>query len=312
MITFCCPDSQSFHDQYDRIADHIANFGFAIIDAWDSEGATLLEVAQRFGRIQMHIRAGASGLCDISTATDNREWQNYRSEYAGVTSEEFLPHTDGSFIHGLARRDDGSYIQLLPPKMLMLQCAQSAESGGGNILIDGLEVYDALSQKNRRCLDILSTKGCVTYCRDDQIALDRAVFEELSDGTVMLRFRYDFAAYVAGWALEAFQALQREYFANPKYQRRLGLRSGQILAIDNARMLHGRQAFSSGTAKRRCRRVWLAHDRLPILHNAANEERNPRALWPYRAYDILPAAALYDAAVSKPVGIRKRLALVPA
>ena len=181
-----------------------------------------------------------------------------------------------------------------------------------NILIDGLEVYDALSQENRRCLDILSTKGCVTYCRDDQIALDRAVFEELSDGTVMLRFRYDFAAYVADWALEAFHALQREYFANPKYQRRLGLRSGQILAIDNARMLHGRQAFSSGTAKRRCRRVWLAHDRLPILHNAANEERNPRALWPYRAYDILPAAALYDAAVSKPVGIRKRLALVPA
>ena len=243
MITFQCPTSQSFRSQYDSIAHQIATLGFAVIGAWNSEAAALLEVARRFGRIQMHIRANADGLTGISTASDKRDWHNYRSEYAGVTSEEFLPHTDGSFIHGLVPREDGSYIQLLPPKMLMLQCIQSAGSGGRNILIDGHEVYSDLRRQNGRCLDILSTKGCVTYCRDDQIALDRAVFEELDGGTVMLRFRYDFAAYVADWALEAFHTLQRDYFANPKYQRKLALSAGQILAVDNARMLHGREAF---------------------------------------------------------------------
>ena len=305
MITFQCPTSQSFRSQYDSIAHQIATFGFAVIGAWNSEAAALLEVARRFGRIQMHIRANADGLTGISTASDNREWHNYRSEYAGVTSEEFLPHTDGSFIHGLVPREDGSYIQLLPPKMLMLQCIQSAGSGGGNILIDGHEVYGDLRRQNGRCLDILSTKGCVTYCRDDQIALDRAVFEELDGGTIMLRFRYDFAAFVADWALEAFHTLQRDYFANPKYQRKLALSAGQILAVDNARMLHGREAFSDDASHRKCCRVWLAHDRLPVLRNLANEQRNPRALWPYRAYDVLPAAAQYDAAAARPVGIQK-------
>ena len=147
----------------------------------------------------------------------------------------------------------------------------------------------------------------MTYCRDDQIALDCAVFETLDDGSIMLRFRYDAAAYVAEWALDAFRAVQKDYFANPRYQSQLKLTRGQILLIDNYRMLHGRDAFSAGPAekKRSLHRIWLARDRLPVLCNAAGQHREKRALNRFKAYGVLPASGAYAASSPLPVGIRK-------
>jgi alpha-ketoglutarate-dependent taurine dioxygenase len=285
-----------------------------VLEAWDSESSTLKEVSERFGSVQTHIRADANGLVGISTETVvNREWEQYRSEYSGLTTEEFLPHTDGSYLHGLVHRD-GHYIQLLPPKMLILQCWQSAVAGGASILIDVQRVYNDLAKENPAHLRILSTKGCVTYCRDDQIAIDRAVFEELNDGTIMLRFRYDAAAYLADWAVEAFHSLQRNYFANPKYQSRLNLAKAQIIVIDNYRMLHGRDSFSNGNAgqERKLRRIWLAYDRLPVLRNAANEHRERRALKRFEAYNILTPAELYATAAPHSIGIKKATGIMKA
>jgi alpha-ketoglutarate-dependent taurine dioxygenase len=307
MTAFHCPTRERFLERYEDIADHVAVHGYAVVDAWDTEPTTLREVSESFGRVQTHIRADANGLVGISTETMvNREWENFRSEYSGVNSEEFLPHTDGSYLHGLVHRD-GRYIQLLPPKMLVLQCWQSAVSGGASVLIDVQRVYDDLARENPEHLRILSTKGCVTYCRDDQMAIDRAVFEELADGTVMLRFRYDSTAYLADWAVQAFHNLQHNYFADPKYQSRFTLKTAQIVVIDNYRMLHGRDAFSNGNAgqERKLRRVWLAHDRLPVLRNAADQHRERRALKRYQSYDILPSAALHAAAPPHSIGLRK-------
>ena len=314
MTVFQCPTRERFLERYEDIADHVAAHGYAVVEAWDTESSTLKEVSERFGSVQTHIRADANGLVGISTETVvNREWEKYRSEYSGLTSEEFLPHTDGSYLHGLVHRD-GHYIQLLPPKMLVLQCWQSAVAGGASILIDVQRVYDDLAKENPEHLRILSTKGCVTYCRDDQIAIDRAVFEELDDGTIMLRFRYDAAAYLADWAIEAFHGLQQNYFANPKYQRRLTLTKGQIIVIDNYRMLHGRELFSNGNAgqERKLRRVWLAYDRLPVLRNAANEHRERRALKRFEAYNILPPTELYATAPPHSIGIKKAVSIKKA
>jgi hypothetical protein len=306
MIKFDCPTARSFFAQYQDIAKYLAAVGYAVIEAWDAEIGTLKEVSEAFGCVQTHIRADANGMVGISTETMvNRDWEKYRSEYAGVTTDEFLPHTDGSYLHGLIRRGE-DYIQLLPPKMLILQCWQSAQSGGASVLIDGQRVYDDLLLENPEHLRTLSTKGCVTYCRDDQIAIDRAVFEELADGSVMMRFRYDSAAYLADWAVEAFHSLQQNYFTNPKYQTRFTLAEGQIIAVDNHRMLHGRDSFSNGGAgqKRKLRRVWLAHDQLPVLRNAANEHRERRALQRFQDYNVLLPGSQY-AARRPTTGIRK-------
>jgi alpha-ketoglutarate-dependent taurine dioxygenase len=306
MNTFSCVSKDQFLKTYEAIADHVVAHGYALIDAWDVEAATLREISEHFGRVQSHIRADANGVVGISTeAAVNREWESFPSEYIGVSAEEFLPHTDGSYLHGLTRQDD-DYIELFPPKMLILQCCQNAAVGGGNVLIDGQRVYQDLAREKPHYLDALSRKGCVTYCRDDQIALDCAVFETLDDGAIMLRLRYDAAAYVADWALDAFHAVQKDYFANPRYQRQLKLTRGQILIIDNYRMLHGRASFASGPAEQgRClHRIWLARDHLPVLCNAVDEHREKRALKPFKAYGVLPVSHAYAAVSSLPLGIR--------
>jgi alpha-ketoglutarate-dependent taurine dioxygenase len=307
MTAFHCPTRERFLERHPEITNHVAVHGYAVIDAWDTECETLKEVAESFGNVQTHIRADANGLVGISTETVvNRDWENYRSEYTGVSTSEFLPHTDGSYLHGLVRKE-GRYIQLLPPKMLVLQCWQSASTGGASVLIDVQRVHTDLAKANPEHVRILSTKGCVTYCRDDQMALDRAVFEHLDDGTIMLRFRYDSTAYVADWAVEAFHSLQRDYFMNPKYQIRFTLAKGQIIAIDNYRMLHGRDSFSNGNPgqERKLRRVWLAYDSLPVLRNAADEHRERRALKRFECYDILPSALDWPAAPPRSIGIRE-------
>jgi hypothetical protein len=308
MTPFRCPSEERFMQLRSAIADHIAEQGYAVVEAWNAEADTLRTIAERFGRVQSHIRADAKGLVGIAKDTVvNREWEAFRSEYHGVSDEEFLPHTDGSYLHGLVRRDD-EYIQLLPPKMLLLQCWQQAEAGGASILIDAERVRRDLGRRNPRYLDILSTRGCVTYCRDDQIAMDSAVFQMLDDGTVMLRFRYDGTAYVANWAYEAFHALQNEYFSDPRYQISMTLAQGQIALIDNYRMLHGRESFSDADSdagkKRSLRRIWLAHDNLPVLRNAIDQHKDRRALQRFKAYDIQPASADYAAAGPLPIGIR--------
>jgi alpha-ketoglutarate-dependent taurine dioxygenase len=306
MKAFSCVSNDQFQKQYEAIAAHVVTHGYAVIDAWDAEAETLRGISEHFGRIQSHIRADANGVVGISTEVAvNREWESFRSEYIGVSTEEFLPHTDGSYLHGLTRQGD-DYVELFPPKMLILQCCQNAALGGGNVLIDGQRVYQDLAKEKPHSLDALSRKGCVMYCRDDQIALNCAVFETLDDGTIMLRLRYDAAAYVADWAQDAFHAVQRDYFANPHYQRQLNLTRGQILIIDNYRMLHGRASFASGPAeKERClHRIWLARDHLPVLHNVANEHREKRALKPFKAYGVLPVSPAYAAASTLALGIR--------
>ena len=309
MTIFHCPTEWRFLQVRDAIVDHVASHGYAVIEAWDFEATTLRTIAEHFGRVQSHIRADANGLVGISTDTVvNREWENFRSEYHGVSSEEFLPHTDGSYLHGLVY-SEGLYRQLLPPKMLLLQCWQQAAAGGASILIDGQRVHHDMILEAPRYLGILSTRGCVTYCRDDQIALDSAVFQRLEDGTVMLRFRYDSTAYVAEWALDAFHTLQHKFFSDPRYQLRMTLTKGQVALIDNYRMLHGRESFSDlGTAagkQRSLRRIWLAHDQLPILHNAINQHRDRRALQRYKVYDILQASPDYASTELLPIGIRQ-------
>ena len=303
---FYCHTKQEFSEQSDVIAGHQSSRGYAIVQAWDAECSTVTEVAERFGRVQTHIRADANGIVGISPDTVvNHDWENYRSEYHGVSSEEFLPHTDGSYLQGLVRHGD-EYIRLLPPQMLVLQCWQPAASGGASVLIDVQRVFDDLAERDPQLLDILSTNGCVSYCRDDQIALDCAVFQELGDGTVMLRFRYDSTVYIADWAREAFDALQRDYFSDPRYQDRVTLQQGQIAIIDNYRMLHGRDSFAADVPgkQRSMRRVWLARRRLPVLRNVADQHVERRALKRFQAYSVMPPSPEYAASQPLPLGIR--------
>jgi hypothetical protein len=138
----------------------------------------------------------------------------------------------------------------------------------------------------------LMSPGAITYCRDDQLALDRPVFEQIGPNQFTIRFRSDSKAYSPSWALPAVQALHWKYHMSPEYRERMLLHEGQILVCDNTRVLHGREPFSeedNGTgAGRKLRRLWIMDEHSATLHNLEEEIPTSRALDPYKPYGVVP------------------------
>jgi len=285
-----CPNQVDLPGAMEQVVAAVAADGFAVVQPWDDQSSTFRSIAQCLGIVQSHARADEHGITGEG-APVNVEWKAFEGEYLGVASGDFLPHTDGSFLNGLVHQD-GAFRRLEPPKMVLLQCMRKAEAGGENFLVDGQVVFDALARRHRNYLDTLMTPGCVVYCRDDLIALDCAVYERLPDGAIRIRYRYDSVSYVSDRASDAFHCLHHEFHMNSAYQRPLDLAEGQILLIDNYRMLHGRKSFAhaQGPSKRRMRRVWLAPDAVCRYSNPDRDARARRALKPFESYRLFEAS----------------------
>ncbi len=69
----------------------------------------------------------------------------------------------------------------------------------------------------------------------------------------------------------------------------VGLEPGQILVLDNLRVLHGREAFEAQgipVETRKLRRVWIGNDLAPALRNAEGAIPSHRGLAPYVPYRV--------------------------
>ena len=70
---FYCPTKKEFLEQSDIISEHLSRRGYAVVEAWDAECATVTEVAERFGRVHSHIRADANGIVGIHQPRQRRD-----------------------------------------------------------------------------------------------------------------------------------------------------------------------------------------------------------------------------------------------
>jgi alpha-ketoglutarate-dependent taurine dioxygenase len=260
--------------------------GFCVLRAWDTQTETLKTIANLFGDIQSHIRADSAGVVGGGEPVDST-WKEHRGEYQGLTEEEFGPHTDGSFLDGALPLEGGGLVRIGPPKMVLLQCVRAAGEGGTNLVIDSQPILEEILLTKASLAKTLLTRGCITFCRDDQLALDCPVYEHVSDGRFRVRFRLDAKAYAPAWSIDALRELHDTYYRNPRYATSVALSPGDILIMDNFRVLHGREAFkpdTSATGSRKLRRVWINNDDAPVLANANRELATHRGLDPYVPY----------------------------
>jgi hypothetical protein len=179
-----------------------------------------------------------------------------------------------------------------PPAYVILQIVRNAGEGGASIIVDGQRVLRDILMSNPAMATTLMSPGAITYCRDDQLSLDRPVFAQIGPNHYTIRFRSDSKAYSPEWALPAVQALHWKYHMAPEYRERMLLEEGQILVCDNTRVLHGREPFSeedTGTgAGRKLRRLWIMDEHHETLHNLEEEVPTSRALDPYKPYGPVP------------------------
>lgn len=284
-----CSNHHELISQLPLIQLYIETYGFCVVKAWDNSITSLKQVSCLFGNLQLHIRSDQEGVVG---GNDNisKTWLDYKQEYRGITNDEFHPHTDGTFVQGLISGKQSAF-KVNPPKMLLLQCVRKAKNGGTNILVDSKPILYEINQQNPQMFDILSSPGCITYCRDDQLAIDIAVYRRVKENLYYIRFRYDAATYTPSWSRAAVESLHYDYHLNEKYQTRVDLQQNDILIIDNLRVLHGREAFASDHHQevRKLRRTWIAHE-ADELYNVVDYHREQRAFLPYENYKTLTQA----------------------
>ena len=269
-LSFSNPQCVVFDDllhlqsEFSAVRQLLNRQGYCLICLWDASEEVLTQVQQQLGEVQWHVRANQAGVVSVSPQPE--PWQDKidTDKYLGIKTLEHFPHTDGAYLYGFTLQL-GRFDRIAPPAYVLLQSVKPSSSGGESIVIDGQAVLEDLLRRSPHIARVLAESGCVSFCRDDQQAFQVAVYEKLSVGRYRLRFRYDKALYVKSDTVrKALHYLHKHYLVNPQYHTKFRLESGQVLVVDNLRMLHGRTSFSAAADQQRfLRRVWVADPTLP-------------------------------------------------
>lgn len=109
------------------LVDRLAGHGLVTFDRIFGRDRALT-LMRSFATVLQHRDSDPDG---VTVLTASEPLARVRSGFAGFTSQELTPHTDGS---SLPR----------PPTLVMLHCAVPAGEGGTTEAIDGRELYDSL------------------------------------------------------------------------------------------------------------------------------------------------------------------------
>ncbi len=203
-------------------------------------------VAARIGVIR---ESNFGRVFDVKSKTD--------PDSNAYTPVGLLPHTD------LPTRETQPGIQ-------MLHCLQNTARGGESVMVDGYRLAATLRQEQPAAFDVLTripidfTNRAVDSdyrWRAPMIALDDSgAVTELRPG-VSLRAPVDapFDEMDALYdSIQAFVRLTRD----PRLRAVFPIRPGELLAMDNRRVLHARNAYDAGSGERHLRGCYMDRDEL--------------------------------------------------
>jgi gamma-butyrobetaine dioxygenase len=169
-----------------------------------------------------------------------------------------------------------------PPDYQLLFCVENEAQGGGSILVDGLRVAEEVRRKHPDAFAILTTQPIAFRFHDETCDIrHRAPTIQLdADGRVTavrfnnwLRSTLDVPEEMVEATYDALR-LFWQTLRDQRFQLRLRLRAGDLVAFDNNRVLHGREAFDPNTGRRHLQGCYL--DRDVVLSRLRLIERNRR------------------------------------
>lgn len=135
--------------------------------------------------------------------------------------------------------------------VIVWHCLAQSDEGGETILADAHSALVTLASEQRDALTRVELKEHSVFCGD----VERHPLVTVGDGRVRVYYSYWMAeSLVDPIGRAAFEAFARAVEIGPKVTLRLT--PGDVLAIDNGRMLHGRAAIL-GSKERHLRRYWL-------------------------------------------------------
>ena len=220
----------------------IAGYGFAVLEAAPLEDNMVAAVAELFG----HVRVTNYGrVFDVAVRVDATNLAD--------TARGLSLHTDNPY-------------RFPPPTLQLLHCLASSAAGGETIVADGFRAVRLLEPHDRAVL--ASRPIRYAYCdATAELAADVPVVSLDARGepqALHLNNRskgvpVGSPVEVAEWYAAYFALL--ELLEAPEAQVVFRLEAGDLVAFDNARVLHGRTAFS-GVGRRRLQGCYADRDAL--------------------------------------------------
>ncbi len=171
------------------------------------------------------------------------------------------------------------------PGLQFLFCLENSATGGESLLVDGFAVARQLREESPEFFDVLSTLPIPFGTKDREFdhRFCAPILEHNAVGELTtVRHTYWLRTPMQGEfdTLKLFYAAYRRFqeLANdPANQLRFRLEPGQLMAMDNRRLLHGRAAFDPQSGKRLLRGCYGEREelesRLRILYRQQREHQ---------------------------------------
>lgn len=171
-----------------------------------------------------------------------------------------------------------------PPDFQLLYCLANEAHGGDSLLTDGYAVAEALKAEDPEAFRLLNELAIDARFQDEtaDIAFRAPVIGCDEHGKpVVIRFNNwlrDTLRLPRHQVLPYYRAYRRfwEMLRDPHYALRFKLRPGEMIAFDNLRVLHGRDAFDPDSGRRHIQGVYLDRDQVRSLRRVLERAAPPR------------------------------------
>ena len=203
--------------------------GFVIFTGVPTETKQVLKVGSTFG----HVRDTNFGMhFDVRSLPDAND--------LAYTSLFLDPHTDNPYRSPV-------------PGVQLLHCLANETSGGLSTLVDGFAAAETLRSQDPDAFRVLSRTPVRFRFRDVDTELVRSSSLIEVDGVGGLQAinfspRLDYVPLLPPAELTVYFGARKKLDAllrSPKYEIRFLLNAGDLMMMDNRRLLHGRTAFDT-------------------------------------------------------------------
>jgi len=171
------------------------------------------------------------------------------------TSLPLAPHTDNPYRNPV-------------PCIQMLHCIKNEVKGGFSTLVDGLTVTERLKKDYPNYYKILTeTKVRFQFIDKDVVLEDWAEIIKLDEQGKLKQVRFsprlDFVPLMDKEKLELYYSARKkisEFYNSDEYRIEFKLTSGDLLMMDNYRLLHGRTSYDANEGMRFLQGCYIDYD----------------------------------------------------
>ena len=231
-------------DMYEMLVTFY-EYGFVIIKNIPTKNNFLIQFGNSIGSVK---RTNFGEHFDVKSKPNPND--------LAYTALQLTPHTDNP------------YRNPLPPCIQILHCIENEVSGGYSTLVDGYTVTEFLKKDKPDYYDILSSVKVRFRFIDKDVVLEswsELIHLDQNKNFKSVRFstRLDYVPLLEKKELELYYEARKylsDLYNSDKYRIEFKLSSGDLLMMDNYRLLHGRTKYDPNEGNRFLQGCYIDYD----------------------------------------------------